>query len=54
MIWRAGVGYHDSNLDFCVLQRVVEVVSGRLYDEYLKEDVLPKMGITDTYIGVSA
>jgi CubicO group peptidase (beta-lactamase class C family) len=29
----------------------VEVISGKDYESYLKEDVLSKMGITDTHIG---
>ena len=46
-----GALYNYSNVGFCVLHRIVEVVSGKDYETYLKEDVLSKMGITDTHIG---
>ena len=46
-----GSVYKYSNVGFCVLHRIVEVVSGKDYESYLKEDVLAKMGITDTHIG---
>lgn len=46
-----GAVYKYSNVGFCVLHRIVEVVSGKKYESYLKEDVLAKMGITDTHIG---
>lgn len=46
-----GALYNYSNVGFCILHRIVEVVSGKDYETYLKEDVLAKMGITDTHIG---
>jgi Beta-lactamase class C and other penicillin binding proteins len=46
-----GALYNYSNVGFCILHRIVEVVSGKDYESYLKEDVLAKMGITDTHIG---
>ena len=51
IVYRPGAVYHDCNLDYCILQRVVEIVSGKDYESYLKEDVLEKMDITDTHIG---
>ena len=51
MIWNPGMGYNYSNVGFCILHRIVEVISGKDYESYLKEDVLAKMGITDTHIG---
>ena len=51
MVWSPGMGYNYSNVGFCILHRIVEVVSGKDYESYLKEDVLAKMGITDTHIG---
>lgn len=51
MVWSPGMGYNYSNVGFCILHRIVEVVSGKDYESYLKEDVLEKMGITDTHIG---
>ena len=46
-----GALYNYSNVGFCVLHRIVEVVSGKEYETFLKEDVLKPMGITDTHIG---
>ena len=46
-----GAAYDYSNVGFCVLHRIVEVVSGKDYESFLKEDVLAKMGVTDTHIG---
>ena len=51
MVWNAGAGYDFSNIGFCILQRIVEVISGKDYESFLKEDVLSKMGIRDTHIG---
>jgi CubicO group peptidase (beta-lactamase class C family) len=49
--WYAGAAYNYSNVGYCILHRIVEVVSGKDYESYLKEDVLSKMDITDTHIG---
>ena len=46
-----GAAYSYSNVGFVVLHRIVEVLSGKDYEKFLKEDVLSKMGITDTHIG---
>ena len=51
MVWSPGMAYNYSNVGFCILHRIVEVVSGKDYEKYLKEDVLAKMGVTDTHIG---
>ena len=51
MVWSPGMGYNYSNVGFCILHRIVEVISGKSYEAFLKEDVLAKMGITDTHIG---
>ena len=51
MIWSPGMGYNYSNVGFCILHRIVEVISGKDYESFLKEDVLSKMGVTDTHIG---
>ena len=51
MVWSPGMGYNYSNIGFCVLHRIVEVISGKDYESFLKEDVLEPMGITDTHIG---
>ena len=51
MVWSPGMGYNYSNVGFCILHRIVEVVSGKDYESFLKEDVMEQMGITDTHIG---
>ena len=50
-VWGPGVAFNYSNVGYCILHRVVEVVSGKDYESFLKEDVLEPMGITDTHIG---
>ena len=50
-LWTPGTAYNYSNVGFCVLHRIVEVVSGKDYESFLKEDVLEPMGVTDTHIG---
>jgi CubicO group peptidase (beta-lactamase class C family) len=49
--WSPGSAYNYSNVGFCVLHRIVEVVSGKDYESFLKEDVLEPIGVTDTHIG---
>lgn len=46
-----GALYNYSNVGYCLLHRIVEVLSGKDYESFLKQDVLAKMGITDTHIG---
>ena len=50
-VWGPGVAFSYSNVGYCILHRVVEVVSGKDYESFLKEDVLEPMGIADTHIG---
>lgn len=49
--WTPGMAYNYSNVGFCILHRIVEVVSGKDYESFLKEDVLEPIGVTDTHIG---
>lgn len=46
-----GEKYSYYNMGFGILGRVVEVVSGKPYEEFLKEEVLKPMGITDIHVG---
>ncbi len=46
-----GTNYNYSNVGFSFLGRVIEVVSGKSYEAFLKEDVLKPMGITDIHVG---
>lgn len=51
MIWSAGMDFDYSVVGFCILHRIIEVISGKDFENFLKEDVLEPMGITDTHIG---
>ncbi len=51
MVWSPGMAYNYSNVGFCILHRIVEVISGKDYESFLKEDVLAPIGVTDTHIG---
>ena len=42
---------HDySNFGYCLLGRIIEKVSGKPYDQYLKESILGPLGISDMHI----
>lgn len=43
--------YDYYNLGFGMLGKVVEKVSGKDFESYLKEDVLSKAGVTEIYVG---
>ena len=42
-----------SNMGYMFLGKVIEAVSGRKYEEYVREEVLKPIGITDMHIGRS-
>ena len=42
-----------SNMGYMFLQEVIEYVSGQPYEEYVRNEVLKPMGITDMHIGKS-
>jgi N-acyl-D-amino-acid deacylase len=46
-----GSRYAYSNFGYCVLGRVIEKISGKTYEEFVKESVLKPLGITDMKIG---
>jgi CubicO group peptidase (beta-lactamase class C family) len=46
-----GSNYEYSNVGFSFLGRIVEVVSGKPFETFLKEDVLKPMGVTDIHVG---
>jgi N-acyl-D-amino-acid deacylase len=48
-----GSDYAYSNFGYCVLGRIVEQLSGRPYEEYVREVVLAPMGITRMHVGKS-
>ncbi len=44
-----GAGYEYSNLGFALLGRLVSVVSGKPYQQYIIENILKPLGMNDTY-----
>lgn len=46
-----GSTYDYSNFGFCVLGKIIEVVSGKDYETYLKETVHKKAGISNIFVG---
>lgn len=45
-----GKKYAYSNFGFCILGRIIEKLSGKPYDQYLKEAILSRCGISDMEI----
>ncbi len=48
---RPGSSYDYSNLGYIVLSKVVEVLSGKDYEKYVKESILSPIGCYDMHIG---
>jgi N-acyl-D-amino-acid deacylase len=48
-----GERYAYSNFGYCLLGRVIEAVTGKPYDEYVRAAVLAPLGITDMRIGTT-
>ena len=46
-----GTRYAYSNFGYCLLGRIIEEKTGRLYEDYVKEQVLEPLGITRMRIG---
>ncbi|MDX2245817.1 MAG: serine hydrolase [Bacteroidia bacterium] len=46
-----GTQYAYSNIGYLVLGEIIASVSGKSYEDYLKEDILAPLGIYDMYIG---
>lgn len=40
-----------SNFGYCVLGRIIEKLSGKTYEQYVQEEILRPLGITDMQIG---
>lgn len=51
LIHEPGSTYSYYNMGFGILGRVVEVVSGQEYEQFLKNEVLKPMGVTDIHVG---
>lgn len=48
---KPGAKYYYSNVGYCILGRVIEKVTGRPYEEYVRHEVLTPCGITGMRIG---
>lgn len=46
-----GTQYQYSNIGYLVLGEIIEAVSGKSYEDYVKEDILAPIGICDMHIG---
>jgi N-acyl-D-amino-acid deacylase len=46
-----GARYAYSNFGYCLLGRVIEKVSGKKYEEYVRKEVLQPVGANDTHQG---
>lgn len=46
-----GVAYDYSNFGYCILGRIVEKVSGKSYEQYVKDEVLKPAGVTEMAVG---
>jgi N-acyl-D-amino-acid deacylase len=46
-----GTRYAYSNFGYCLLGRVIEKVSGRKYEDFVRQEVLLPIGMRDTHLG---
>lgn len=46
-----GAVYDYSNFGYCVLGRVIEKVTGKTYEQYVKDEVLKPAGVTEMTVG---
>ncbi|MCB0848176.1 MAG: serine hydrolase [Bacteroidetes bacterium] len=46
-----GTQYQYSNFGFCVLGRIIEKITGQTYDDYITNNILIPLGITDMHLG---
>ena len=45
-----GTSFAYSNFGYCILGRVIEKLTGQTYEQYIKENILKRCGITDMQI----
>ena len=48
---KPGINYFYSNFGFCILGRVIEQVSGKNYENYVKTELLEPLGISEMQLG---
>jgi CubicO group peptidase (beta-lactamase class C family) len=46
-----GTHYEYSSIGYCILGRVIETVTGRSYEDYVRQAVLSRCGVADMQIG---
>lgn len=46
-----GTTFDYSNLGFCILGKIIEVISGKDYETFLKEEVHAKAGVKNIFVG---
>lgn len=51
LINKPGTNYAYSNFGYCILGRVIEKVTGKRYEAYVKESILRPMGIDNMRVG---
>lgn len=49
--WNVGEKYEYSNLNYIILGRVVETVSGMNYEDYIKKNIYEPLDMTSSYLG---
>ncbi|UJP65914.1 serine hydrolase domain-containing protein [Mongoliitalea daihaiensis] len=49
-----GTTYHYSNFGYLILGRIIEQVTGKSYETYVKENILDKVGATNTVLARTA
>ncbi len=49
-----GEFYEYSNLGYGILDRIVERVSGRSYDEFMQDEIFAPLGMSRTFVGTEA
>ena len=54
LLFEPGMAWNYSNIGIDILGRIVEVVSGKSFDEFLRERIFEPLKMTDTYFFVPA
>src|SRR5262249_6778502 len=49
--FKPGTRYAYSNFGYCVLGRVIERVSGKRYEDYVRSEILRPAGVTGMWLG---
>jgi CubicO group peptidase (beta-lactamase class C family) len=52
LIFQPGAGWNYSNFGIAVLGRIIEVVSGKPYDQFMAENIFQPLGMKDSFFDV--